>query len=79
MSHTPARFDIQIFVDVFYEWTIYLIECGDKASILFKYDKDADVNVATMAIGVFDKAIKEAYDYMDKLYCRESDDCNEEG
>jgi hypothetical protein len=75
VPHTPARFDIQIFVDIFYEWRIYLIECSDKANILFKKIKDESVNIATIPIGEFDRAIKDAYDCLNELYDKEIANC----
>ena len=72
LPDTPARFDITIHVDVFDQWKAYLIECNDKAMILFKNISDPDVKLAHIATGSFDSVIKEVYDYLNDLYKREA-------
>lgn len=71
LPDTPARFDIRIPVDIFDEWKIYLIECNDNAKILFKSDKESDIRVVSIAVGLFDSVIKDTYNYLDELYERE--------
>lgn len=72
LPHTPARFEIKINVDVFDEWKVYLIDCGDQAKIFFKSTDAADIKAVTLAPGLFDNVIKETYDCLSKLYERES-------
>lgn len=75
LPETPARFDINIPVDVFDEWKIYLLECHDKATIIFKKTSDVEIKVAYIALGVFDSVIKEVYDYLNELYSKEVSNC----
>jgi len=71
LPDTPARFDIKISVDIFDEWKIYLIECCDNATILFKSTNDSDIRVVSIVVGIFDSVIKDAYNYLNELYERE--------
>lgn len=68
----PARFEVKIQVDIFDQWKVYLIECDDKATILFKNINDSDVKVATIPTKVFDDAIKGCFDSLTTLYNREN-------
>lgn len=72
LPDTPARFEITVPVEVFNQWKAFLIECGDRASVLLKYAGDEGVKISTLPIGAFDNVIKEVYDYLDKLHERET-------
>lgn len=70
---SPARFNISIPVDVFDEWKIYLVECGDSARIIFKKNSDKNIKLHVLRKGEFDEAIKEAYRHLDSVYQTEVD------
>lgn len=69
---TPARFNIRIGVDVFYGWKVYLLECGDTATVLLKKAGACEVQVITIPVGAFDRAIKAAYQWLDEIPNRET-------
>lgn len=69
-AETPARFEIKIRLDVFNGWKVFLIECGDRATILFKSADDEDVKVCALPSGAFDEIIKEVYNYLDDFHKR---------
>jgi hypothetical protein len=72
LPYTPARFEITVPVDVFNQWKAFLIECGDRATVLFKNaDNDEGVKISSLPRGAFDNVIKDVYDYLDKLHERE--------
>jgi len=64
----PARFDVRLPVDVFDQWKMYLIECGDKDLMLWRDSNEANVKIFSTPLGVFDNVIKEAYDHLANLY-----------
>jgi hypothetical protein len=74
LPDTPAKFEITIPVDVFFQWKAFLIECGNEARVLFKGTDSEDIKVGTLPIGLFDNVIKEVYDYLDKSHERELSD-----
>jgi hypothetical protein len=68
----PARFEIKIPVDVFDQWKVYLLECGNRAIMLYKKVDAAGVSAASIPTGLFDSVIKEAYDSLNDLYDKET-------
>ena len=64
----PARFDVRPPVDVFDEWKMYLIECGDRDLMLYRNSNEVDVQVFGTPVGVFDTVIKQAYAHLENLY-----------
>jgi hypothetical protein len=71
LPDTPARFEIRIPVEIFNGWKIYLIECAERALVYFKHSNDAEVRVANLPVGIFDRVIKEAYVCLNELYDNE--------
>lgn len=63
----PARFKILPSVEVFFEFKAFLIECGDEAHIIYMRSGEAKVTVAKIGKGIFDKAISEAYAFLNVL------------
>ena len=55
-------------VDVFDGWRVYLVECGDTATVLFMNKGDAEVRVATMPTGAFDSVLREARTVIEGWY-----------
>ena len=68
LSDTPARFEIKIPVDVFDQLKIYLLECEDRATILYKKLDNNDVMVSEIGIGIFDNVIKKVQIDLTALY-----------
>ncbi len=68
LPDTPARFEIKISVDVFDQWKIYILECEDRATILYKKLDDTDVMVSEIDIGIFDNVIKKVQIDLTVLY-----------
>lgn len=56
-EETPARFDVSLAVGTFNGWKTYLVECGDKAKILYR-KSGGDVQEFVLSRGEFDVAIK---------------------
>jgi hypothetical protein len=65
---SPAWFNITIPVDVFDGWKVYLIECDRNALFLFKRLEENRVQTFSVAIGVFDRVIREIYESLEQLY-----------
>lgn len=64
----PARFDVRIPVDVFDTCKVYLVECRNTATILYKCDADAHVSSIDLRPGEFDTVITELYHKLDSTY-----------
>jgi hypothetical protein len=65
-----AQFDVCPNVDVFNEWKVYLIECGEEARLLFKNSSDPGVSEFNLRKGEFDKCIELAWNELNALYDR---------
>lgn len=68
LPDTPARFEITLAVEVFNEWKAFLVECGDEARLLYRKVDGADATAVTIPTGLFDKATRAAYDYLDQMH-----------
>jgi len=68
---SPARFEVKIPIDVFDDWKIYLIQCGNVATILYKNINRGDLASFVMPGDLFDSVIRESYAYLQSLYEKE--------
>lgn len=64
----PARFEITVPVEVFNDWKVFLIECGEKAFVLLKSFSTGELQSVVIQSGLFDKAIDEAYRFLNVLH-----------
>ena len=71
LPDSPARFNITLPVDIFDQWKAYLLECGDKSTILFKNIHDMDIKEGVIPTGLFDNVIKEVYEFLNYCYEKE--------
>lgn len=65
---TPARFAVSIPVEVFDRWKIYLIECNEVATMIFRDAKNSVIRSVALEKGTFDRVINETFDCLDRLY-----------
>ena len=65
---TTAQFEVCPRVDVFNEWKVYLIDCGEQARLLYKSASDRNPNEFFLRKGEFDGYIKRAWDELNALY-----------
>lgn len=49
---------------------IYLIQCGDDETFIYKTG-DSEISSFTLAVGIFDSVLKQAYEYLDEIHERE--------
>jgi hypothetical protein len=70
LPDTPARFDILIPVDVFSQWKIFLIDCNNFTTILYKRDTEESVRYFRIKRGEFDNIIKQLYINLESMYDR---------
>jgi hypothetical protein len=64
----PARFDILIPVDVFSQWKIFLIDCSNFTTIVYKRDAEESVHYFRIKRGEFDNIIKQLYINLESIY-----------
>jgi hypothetical protein len=65
-----AQFEVCPSVDVFNGWKVYLIECEEKAKLLYKCSSDSSVSEFLLRKGEFDECIQPAWDELNALYDR---------
>lgn len=63
----PARFNITIPVDVFDQWKIFLVDCGNSSKIVFKRIEDSQVYLSKIPKGYFDCVIGKFYSDLESL------------
>lgn len=66
---SPARFEITIPVDVFDHWRIFLIDCSNYSTVLYKRIEDKEVRSAQLYLNEYDNAIRRLYDDLESIYC----------
>ncbi|HRD68405.1 MAG TPA: Imm42 family immunity protein [Candidatus Competibacter sp.] len=65
---TPARFDINIHVDVFDQWKVFLIDCDNYSMILFNMINQKTAHMVYANKGDFDSVIMDLYNLLNTEY-----------
>jgi hypothetical protein len=63
-----ARFQIDISVDVFDNWKIYLIDCPPNTKIIYSFYSQQKVFEYKLKSGIFDKVITNAFNTLFDIY-----------
>ena len=66
-----APYAIDIDIDYFDDWRIYLVECSGHARLLYKHRESSDVQEFTLNSGEFDCALRATWDQLDEWAERE--------
>ena len=66
-----APYAIDLDIDYFDDWRIYLVECRGQARLLYKQRGSSDVQEFMLISGEFDRALRATWDQLDEWIERE--------